>query len=212
MPSALIIGGTGQIGVAVAEALTLVGWDVRLASRSAPDPALPFEQVQLAADDPNALAKALGSGVDLLMDCVAFDAADADRLLGVQGNFGRLVAISSASVYRDDQGLTLDEAFTKGFPTFPIPIPEDHPTVTPGPATYSTRKIAMEQRLLELPRYELFPELVEELEAFEYSISDAGNVKSSAPSGQHDDTVVALALAVWELRPGRPMPGIRFCP
>jgi hypothetical protein len=40
------------------------------------------------------------------------------------------------------------------------------------------------------------PELVNELEVFEYNITDSGNVKYSAPSGFKDDTVDALALAV----------------
>ncbi|MDR2674987.1 MAG: hypothetical protein LBC18_09000 [Opitutaceae bacterium] len=57
--------------------------------------------------------------------------------------------ISSASVYRDGQGRTLDEAGENGFPDFPGPITEDQPTVDPGPATYSTRKVTLERRLLD---------------------------------------------------------------
>lgn len=34
-----------------------------------------------------------------------------------------------------------------GFPELPNPIPETHPTADPGPATYSTRKIALERHL-----------------------------------------------------------------
>jgi nucleoside-diphosphate-sugar epimerase len=60
-----------------------------------------------------------------------------------------LVAISSASVYRDAAGRTLDEAAANGFPDLPEPIDEAHPIVEPGPATYSTRKIAMEHTLLD---------------------------------------------------------------
>ena len=51
-----------------------------------------------------------------------------------------------------------------------------------------------------LPKPELWPEGIDELESFEYSVTDSGNVRTSAPSGQHDDCVVALALAAWELR------------
>jgi hypothetical protein len=32
-------------------------------------------------------------------------------------------------------------------------------------------------------------------------VTDQGNVRTGAPSGMHDDCVVALALAVWALRP-----------
>jgi nucleoside-diphosphate-sugar epimerase len=36
-----------------------------------------------------------------------------------------------------------------GFPTFPVPVTVDCPTVTPAATNYSTRKIAMEKTLLE---------------------------------------------------------------
>ena len=35
-----------------------------------------------------------------------------------------------------------------------------------------------------LPTPELWPEGIDELEAFEYSVTDAGNVRSGAPSGR----------------------------
>lgn len=60
--------------------------------------------------------------------------------------------------------------------------------------------LMLEQEKIILPRPDLCPELIDELEAFEYSISDAGNVKTSAPHGIHDDCVVALALAAWKAR------------
>jgi len=56
----------------------------------------------------------------------------------------------------------------------------------------------LEHRTIVLPRPELWPEGIDELEAFEYSITDAGSVRTSAPSGQHDDCVVSLALAAWQ--------------
>lgn len=60
--------------------------------------------------------------------------------------------------------------------------------------------LLLEKRKLTLPRYELCPTLIDELEAFEYSISEAGTVHTGAPSGQHDDMVVALSLACWLVR------------
>jgi hypothetical protein len=60
-----------------------------------------------------------------------------------------------------------------------------------------------EQMLLVLPRADLWEIGLEELEAFEYSITDSGNVKSGAPSGIHDDCVNGLALAAWQIRPNR---------
>jgi hypothetical protein len=62
--------------------------------------------------------------------------------------------------------------------------------------------LMLEERLVTLPRPELWPEGIDELEAFEYSVTENGNVRTGAPSGIHDDCVIALALAVWMRRPG----------
>lgn len=43
------------------------------------------------------------------------------------------------------------------------------------------------------------PELIEELRIFGYEVSKAGHVRYSAPEGYHDDCVMALALAIWNL-------------
>ena len=43
----------------------------------------------------------------------------------------------------------------------------------------------------------LYPEMVNELEAFEYVTGPTGNVRFSAPSGLHDDCVMSGALAHW---------------
>ena len=64
--------------------------------------------------------------------------------------------------------------------------------------------LMLEQRRIVLPRPELAPELIGELEAFEFSVSDSGNVRTGAPGGQHDDCVISLALAAWQRRHGRP--------
>jgi hypothetical protein len=60
--------------------------------------------------------------------------------------------------------------------------------------------LMLERKEITLPRPELCPELVEELEAFEFSVTEAGNVRTGSPSGMHDDCVVALALAAWDSR------------
>lgn len=52
------------------------------------------------------------------------------------------------------------------------------------------------------------PTQTNELEIFEYEIGKTGKVHYSAPEGYHDDTVMALALAYWPLRPGRVEPRI----
>jgi len=51
---------------------------------------------------------------------------------------------------------------------------------------------------------QVFPEAVEELESYQYAVSEQGNVKMNAPGGVHDDCVISLALALWQWR-NRPM-------
>jgi terminase large subunit-like protein len=60
--------------------------------------------------------------------------------------------------------------------------------------------LMLEQKKIVLPKPELWPAGIDELESFEYSITDNGSVRTSAPSGAHDDCVIALALAAWHLR------------
>jgi nucleoside-diphosphate-sugar epimerase len=121
---------------------------VTLASReSAAPPELDeVPLVHLDRDEPGALLPANGS--DLLVDVVPFELRHAEQLLEL--DVGAIVAISSASVYVDDRGRTLDEAEAPDeFPEFDRPIPETQPTVEPGDANYSTKKAALELRLLE---------------------------------------------------------------
>jgi len=60
--------------------------------------------------------------------------------------------------------------------------------------------IQLERQLITLPRVEVCPALVDELEAFEYTVTELGAVRTSAPSGFHDDMVISLALAAWRVR------------
>ena len=48
---------------------------------------------------------------------------------------------------------------------------------------------------LELPSVNLFPYLHDELEIFQYEVTPSGTIKYGHPSGMHDDTVMALAMA-----------------
>jgi nucleoside-diphosphate-sugar epimerase len=154
MPHAFIVGGTGQIGRAAAACLIDSGWTATIAHRGLrpPPPALVergVKVVTLDRDELGALARAVASGADALIDSVAYDRNHARQLLEVQGVVGSIIVISSSSVYRDRWGRTLDEAADTGFPELPVPISEGEPTVEPGPATYSTRKAALERVLLD---------------------------------------------------------------
>ena len=151
---AFIVGGTGQIGCAIASNLLEHGWRVTASHRGhRPPPAdllkLGLKTVTLDRENFGDLASALGSGADILIDTVAYDETHARQLLALQKSVAAILVISSASVYRDAKGRTLDEAKQNGFPEFDEPIGEVQATVDPGPETYSTRKVALERTLLD---------------------------------------------------------------
>lgn len=60
----------------------------------------------------------------------------------------------------------------------------------------SNLAIGIEQRLLLLPN---IPELVREFKMFGYEITKGGNIRYGAPEGYHDDIVIAVALAWWDI-------------
>jgi nucleoside-diphosphate-sugar epimerase len=151
--TAFLLGGTGQIGRAATSRFLAAGWEVVLASRGERPIADEFRElrhVKLDREDAGALRKGLGKGADVLVDVVAYEQEHANQLLSMGDLLRSLIVISTGSVYVDGQGRSLDEA-TKAdeFPDHPGPIPEAQATVPPGDATYSTRKVAIEQTLLE---------------------------------------------------------------
>ncbi len=77
-------------------------------------------------------------------------------------------------------------------------------------ALINNLSLLLEKDMLVLPRADIWPEGIDELEAFEYSVSEQGNVKTSAPGGTHDDCVAALGLACWHLPPTSGTVGI-YC-
>ncbi|WP_375291114.1 NAD-dependent epimerase/dehydratase family protein [Qipengyuania sp.] len=138
MPGTVAIVGAGQIGLAATQAFSSAGWRVRVLARSLPD--WPLEEARFES---HVAGRDTAPSADVVVDTIAFDASDTARY--DPSLVGRLILVSSVSVYRDEQGRTLDEAASNGFPAFPARITEDQPTVSAGPQTYSTRKIAMER-------------------------------------------------------------------
>jgi nucleoside-diphosphate-sugar epimerase len=149
--NAFVLGGTGDVGRAIARSLLADDWSVTLASKASLPPA-GLEDVPIVHLDRNEERALLpANGFDLVVDVVPFEVRHAEQLLEL--DVDAIVAISSASVYADDAGRTLDEAEAPDeFPEFDGPIPETQRTVEPGDSTYSTNKVALELRLLENDR------------------------------------------------------------
>lgn len=153
MKRAFVLGGTGFVGRHVARHLANWGWDVTIGSRGAeaiPKEAAGLKHIRLDRHEPRSLNDALRSSTDVLIDVIPCEIRDAQQLVSLSDAIGSIVAISSASVYADDSGRTLDEAASTGdFPDMPVPIPERQRRATPGDATYSTKKVGIEDVLLQ---------------------------------------------------------------
>ena len=120
----------------------------------------------------------------------------------------------SAAVERYNHALTLCDTTGVGEPVYEalrkagVPVKAYPFTSRSKTELVNNLALMVEQRRITLPRPELWPEGIEELEAFEYTVTEAGTVKSSAPSGLHDDCVMAVGLAARKL--GRGVGGMRF--
>lgn len=153
MADALVLGGSGQIGQAAVGALLADGWDVRVLCRGSGDHvervrAWGAEPVLGDRRDPAALDRALGAGVDVLVDVIAYDDRDAAQVLAHRDRVGSAVVVSSAAVYADGAGRSLE---TDDFPNLPDPVGEGQATVAPGRTGYAAGKAALEQAWLGQP-------------------------------------------------------------
>ncbi len=157
MARALILGGAGVVGSAIARRLLAAGWTVDLLGR---DPTrMPADLLVAGArsivvdrHDDAELARAYGTGADLLVDCLCFTAEHARQLSPFARDAPSTVMISSKAVYVDDAGrhVNSDDA-----PRFRGPITEANATLPPAagdyttPAGYGANKVAAEQVLLD---------------------------------------------------------------
>ena len=157
MAKAIVLGGSGLVGAAVAVKLAAAGWEVtssgRAAARFPPD--LREAGVQFIESDRYAaqdLRSLFDLGGDVVIDCVGYSAEHARMLLPFRRGIGSLVFISTKAVYVDSHGRhsNSDEA-----PDFGAPVTEDQPTMAPSNVAYNSRegyganKVAAENVLLD---------------------------------------------------------------
>ena len=104
-----------------------------------------------------------------------------------------------ASIYCDTTGVgepIYESLQTEGCYVMPYPF-----TAKSKTALIDNLALMLEQEMITLPKPDLWPIGLEELEAFQYSVSETGHVRTGAPHAGHDDCVIALALAAWHLQP-----------
>ena len=131
---AVVLGGTGAIGGAVAARLAAADWSVDVTGR---DPSsMPAELVadgvrfhQIDRNETSAIGRLVGDGADLLVDLLSYCGADVRELLPVMASVASPVLISSRAVYVDAEGRHLNGEEP---PCFDGPIGEDSPTLPPA--------------------------------------------------------------------------------
>jgi nucleoside-diphosphate-sugar epimerase len=154
---AVILGGTGVLGRAVAWRLLNAGWAVDVTGRNRDNmpEALAAAGARFVASerrDPAALAGIIGSGADLVVDAVCYTEADARQLLPHLPGVGSAVMLSSKAVYVDSAGNHVNSGVA---PRFDTPVREDNPTMEPAagdydsPEGYGANKVAAERALLD---------------------------------------------------------------
>jgi nucleoside-diphosphate-sugar epimerase len=136
--------------MAIARRLVDDGWDVTATtSGPIPDQALAPEVrwVSLDRNQPGGLEPVAGADIDVVVDVTAYQPGHATQLLSLGDRVGSAIVLSTLSVYTDSEGRTLETADEGQFPAWPVPIPEDWPTVPGSDDGYSGRKAAIEQTL-----------------------------------------------------------------
>ena len=88
----------------------------------------------------------------------------------------------------------------KGVPCYPYLLTGQRKT-----QLIQNLSMSLQTKAISFPK---IPVLMQELQMYEYTISPSGTFSYAAPSGEHDDTVISLALATWAAQhyPGQGTP------
>lgn len=157
MNRAVILGGTGVLGQAIAHRLLESGWRVEITGRNpAKMPSMLSEAgATFVTSDrriENELNQVIGGGANLVVDAACYTEADARLILPSLKNVDSTVMLSSKAVYIDADGNHVNSDIP---PVFGVPILESNPTMKPGNYDYQSRegygsnKVAAEHALLD---------------------------------------------------------------
>jgi nucleoside-diphosphate-sugar epimerase len=147
---ALVIGGTGQVGRAAARRLLADGWTVTVAHRQPGTTTNGAQSVQVDRQDDAAMDQLLGQGFDVVVDLLAFRSVHSAQLLRNAGSIGSVIMMSSAAVYQDAEGRTLQGVSSvESAPVLLEPLSEEAATVAPDTTTYAGNKRGVEIALLD---------------------------------------------------------------
>ena len=94
--TAFVLGASGQVGEAVIPALLQDGWRVRAGSRTVHAWPEAVEGVLVDREEDASFEAAIGDGVDVLVDCVAYTAAHATQIIRAGDRIGSAIVLSSA--------------------------------------------------------------------------------------------------------------------
>ena len=107
MKRAVILGGRGQSGRAIAERLIRGGWEVTSTTAGPlPDPAdtPDLRWVSLDRDRTDELSGVVVEGTDVVVDVTAYTPRQARQLIALGDRVGSAVVLSTLSVYTDAEG------------------------------------------------------------------------------------------------------------
>lgn len=151
---AVVLGVNGMTGRAIANALVDAGHEVVGTGRSAErfPTALRERGAEFLRSERNAPAEvrsALAPGADVVVDVVAYAAAQARSVLTSSSGIGSVVVVSSKAVYVDALGR---HSNSDDPPDFGSPVSEDNPVLVPDPTGgyasregYGRNKVAVEE-------------------------------------------------------------------
>lgn len=114
--------------------------------------------------------------------------------LSIANNFARIVGDEASVGDPVIQELRASGFQVEGVNTNSIPVKNN---------LITGLRVAFENSTISIPNDEV---LIDELESYEYTIAkdrdghETGHISYGAPEGKHDDTVIALALALWGQR------------